>query len=145
MNEHDKNFIKNMSPLLITAVVMFFMMVAYETRADDKEVIGYTEHGIAVTKDALEIKTFNFTRVRGWDWNSETNTLTLKFRNKKHIDVEFYNRCWNMRQASALQFNSFAGTSFMGKGDNITPIGGFIGTVNYPCRIKSMYLVADVG
>ena len=39
MNEHDKNFIKNMSPLLITAMVMFFMLVAYETRAED-EVVG---------------------------------------------------------------------------------------------------------
>lgn len=142
MNDHDWNFIKNMSPLLITAVIMFLMMVAYETRADDKEVIGYTEHGIAVTKDALEINTFNFTRVRGWDWNSSTNTLTLKFRNKKHIDVEFYNRCWSMQYASALRFESWAGTRFIGKGDNITPIG-FAG--NYPCRIKSMYLVADVG
>ena len=142
MNEHDKNFIKNMSPLLIVALVMFFIMVAFETRADDKEIIGYTEHGIAVTKDALEINTFNFTRVKGWDWNSDTNILTLKFRNKKHIDVEFYNRCWTMRYANAIQFNSWTGTRFIGKGDTITPVG-FAG--KYPCRIKSMYLVADVG
>lgn len=39
MNEHDKNFLKNMSPLLITALVMFFMLVAYETKAE--EVVDY--------------------------------------------------------------------------------------------------------
>ena len=37
MNEHDKNFLKNMSPLLIAALVMFFMLVAFETKADHNE------------------------------------------------------------------------------------------------------------
>ena len=47
MDEFDKNFIKNMSPLLITAVVMFFLMVAYETKAEKSEVL-YSTTGEAI-------------------------------------------------------------------------------------------------
>jgi len=32
MDEHDWNFLKNMSPLLIAALVMFLMMVAFDLR-----------------------------------------------------------------------------------------------------------------
>ena len=104
MDKHDKNFLINMSPLLITALVMFFMMVAFETRADEDKVMGYTEHGIPVTEKDLEINSFNFERVRSWDWNNETNTLRLTFSKNKKIDVTFFNRCWDMEYATALQF-----------------------------------------
>lgn len=143
MDEFDKNFIKNMSPLLITAVVMFFMMVAYETRADDKEVIGYTEHGIAVTKDALKIKSFNFNNVRGqWDWNKKTNTLRLSIGKYKKVDITFFNRCWDMEYATGLKFVPWMkGSSFISKGDNIIPISWSNRTALYPCTIKEIYEV----
>ena len=35
MNKHDKNFLFNMSPLLATAFVMFLMLIAFETRAQE--------------------------------------------------------------------------------------------------------------
>ena len=35
MNKHDKNFLINMSPLLATAFVMFLMLIAFETRAQE--------------------------------------------------------------------------------------------------------------
>jgi hypothetical protein len=124
-----------------TIIVTLPLWVAWAF-ADDDTVIGYTEHGIPVTKDALEIKTFNYKRVRGWEWNGEENILTLRFTNKKKVDVEFYNRCWDIQYASALQFNSWAGTTFIGKGDNITPIG-WTNKGKYPCTIKSMYLAVE--
>lgn len=123
-----------------TIIVTLPLWVAW-AMADDT-VIGYTEHGIPVTKDALEINTFNYTRVRGWKYNDEENILTLRFANNKKIDVEFYNRCWDIKYASALQFNSWVGTTFIGKGDKITPIG-WTNRGKYPCTIKSMYLAVE--
>ena len=35
MNKHDKNFLINMSPLLAAAVVMFFMLITFETQAQE--------------------------------------------------------------------------------------------------------------
>ena len=39
MDKHDKNFLINMSPFLIAALVMFFMMVAFRTTAEDIEEV----------------------------------------------------------------------------------------------------------
>jgi hypothetical protein len=141
MDEFDKNFIKNMSPLLITAVVMFFLMVAYETKAEEDKIMGYTHDGIPVLESELEISTFNFERVRSWDWNEETETLRLTFRQNKKIDITFFNRCWDMKYASALQFNSWARTRHIGKGDSIMPIGWTSRRGLYPCTIKKMVAV----
>ena len=35
MNKHDKNFLINMSPLLAVAFVMFLMLIAFETQAQE--------------------------------------------------------------------------------------------------------------
>ena len=147
MDEFDKNFIKNMSPLLITAVVMFFLMVAFETKADEDKVIGYTEHGIAVTKEDLKIKSFNFSNVRGtWDWDKKANTLRLSIGKYKKVDITFFNRCWDMEYATGLKFVPWMkGSSFISKGDNIIPISWTNRTALYPCTIKEIYLVVDVG
>jgi hypothetical protein len=145
MDEFDKNFIKNMSPLLITAVVMFFLMVAYETNADDNKIIGYTEHGIPVTKAELEVKSFNFNNVRGqWDWNKKTNTLRLSIGKSKKIDITFSNRCWDMEYATGLKFEPWMkGSSFISKGDKIIPIGWTNRTALYPCTIKRITEVIE--
>ena len=63
MNKHDKNFLINMSPLLITAVVMFLMMVAFESKADDHN---YTEHGILITEQDLQVKSIRVNSIRGY-------------------------------------------------------------------------------
>ena len=139
MNEHDKNFIKNMSPFLIAAMVMFFMLVAYETKADDHN---YTEHGIKITSEDLAVDTINISSIKRYKWNKTSKTLTLTLISNKLVDVKFYNRCWDIQYASALQFNSWAGTTFIGKGDNITPIG-WTNKGKYPCTIKSMYLAVE--
>ena len=81
MNEHDKNFIKNMSPLLITAMVMFFMLVAYETKADE-EIVGHTFDGHAIYKSDTEIEGIKVDEIRGSSYNRENNTLNLKLKNK---------------------------------------------------------------
>jgi hypothetical protein len=52
MNKHDKNFLINFSPLLMAAVVMFLMLVAFETKAQDKTV-GYTSDGIPILMEDL--------------------------------------------------------------------------------------------
>tara|TARA_R110001592_G_scaffold136783_1_gene354179 strand:+ start:18934 stop:19377 length:444 start_codon:yes stop_codon:yes gene_type:complete len=48
MNEHDKNFLKNMSPLLATAAVMFLMLLAFDLKGEEDKIIGYTSDGLPV-------------------------------------------------------------------------------------------------
>ena len=50
MNKHDKNFLKNMSPLLIAAAFMLLIALAFETKAQE---VGYTSDGIPVTMEDL--------------------------------------------------------------------------------------------
>ena len=156
MDEFDKNFIKNMSPLLITAVVMFFLMVAYETKAEKSEVlysttgeaigivgyseeddsiVGYTHDGIAVYQsevdeaEALAEAEVNWIRVRhikGSKYLRKENILQLTMKDKKVINVHFYGRCITLT-----------------KGDSFIPIN--FSNAGAPCMIKKMLLVADVG
>jgi len=48
----DKNFLMNMSPLLIVSIIMIILAIAYGLTRD--EVIGYTEHGVPVYKSEIE-------------------------------------------------------------------------------------------
>ena len=50
MNKFDKNFHINFSPLLMAAVVMFLMLVAFETKAQE---VGYTSDGIPILMEDL--------------------------------------------------------------------------------------------
>jgi|TARA_B110000908_G_C10214805_1_gene432202 hypothetical protein len=43
MNNRNKNFLINFSPLLIAAVIMLTMIICY-----DERIVGYTDHGIPV-------------------------------------------------------------------------------------------------
>ena len=108
MNEHDKNFIKNMSPLLIAAMVMFFMLVAYETKADD--VVGHSFDGLPVYKSDTEIKGIKVNDIRGSSYNRENNTLNLKLKNK-NVEVHFYNNCFELSFMTNLGFKSFSSVS----------------------------------
>ena len=143
MNEHDKNFIKNMSPLLITAFVMFLMMVAYDTKADEDKVIGYTEHGIPVTKAELEVRSVRVDSIRSWKWIEETDTLRLTLNRKNQVDVEFFNRCFDMPYATGLQFKPWGGFNSIGKGDSITPISWSNRITQWPCTIKRITEVIE--
>ena len=136
MNEHDKNFLKNMSPLLIAAMVMFFMLVAYETKADDHN---YTEHGIKITSEDLAVDTINISSIKRYKWNRTSKTLTLTLISNKLVDVKFRNSCWGLDFAVKLRFVSFGGFStFITVGDKVVPIESS-GTVSmFPCFIESM-------
>ena len=52
LDEHDKNFLINMSTLLIVSVIMIAIAIAYELTRD--EVVGYTDHGVPVLESELE-------------------------------------------------------------------------------------------
>ena len=154
MNEFDKNFIKNMSPLLIAALVMFFMMVAYETRAEAKTetlysttgepvgIIGYTEHGIAVTKEDLQVKNISVRSIRGYTIKNN-NVIRVRTIGKQEYDIELY-FCSGLEFAGKIVFVPWGGFSTIGKGDKVIPIS--FGRPNRDtCIIKSITLVADVG
>ena len=141
MNEHDKNFIKNMSPLLITAMVMFFMLVAYETKADE-EIVGHTFDGHAIYKSDTEIDGIRVDDIRGSSYNRENNTLKLTLK-KKTVEVHFYNNCFELAFANNLGFKSFGSLSkytiTLRKGDAFIPIS--FGKAGMPCTIKAIYEV----
>jgi hypothetical protein len=48
----DKNFLINMSPLLIASVIMLAFAIAYDLTRD--EIVGYTEHGVPVYESEIK-------------------------------------------------------------------------------------------
>ena len=141
-NDDEKTKIPfSMSPLSIAAVVMFFMMVAYETKAH--QVVGHTEHGIPITKDDLVIRSIRVDNIRSFRWIEETDTLRLTLNRNKKVDVEFFNRCFDMPFASGLQFKPWGGFNSIGKGDSVYPVSWANRTTMWPCKIKRITEVIE--
>ena len=143
MNEHDKNFLINMSPFIIMALIMFFMMVAFETKADE-EIVGHTFDGHAIYKSDTKIDGIRVNDIRGSSYNRKNNTLTLKLK-KKTVEVHFYNNCFELAFANNLGFKSFGSLSkytvTLRRGDSFIPIS--FGRAGIPCTIKAIYEVIE--
>jgi len=107
------------------------------------EIVGYTEHGISVTKNDIEIKSVRVDSIRSWKWIEETDTLRLTLNRKKQVDVEFFNRCFDMPYATGLQFKPWGGFNSIGKGDSIMPISWSKSTALWPCTIKRITEVIE--
>ena len=153
MNEHDKNFLINMSPFLIVALVMFFMMVAFETKAEKSEIlystteepigiVGYTEHGIAVTKEDLQVRNISVRSIRGYSVQNN-NVIRVRTARKQEYDIELY-FCSGLQFAGKIVFVPWGGFTTIGRGDKVIPIS-FGRPSRQTCIIKSITLVADVG
>jgi len=127
--------------LKISIIISLPLLMAY-IFADDK-IIGYTEHGIPVTKAELEVKSVRVDTIRSWKWIEETDTLRLTLNRKKQVDVEFFNRCFDMPYATGLQFKPWGGFNSIGRGDNITPISWSNRTALWPCTIKRITEVIE--
>jgi hypothetical protein len=138
MNEHDKNFLKNMSPLLIAALVMFLMMVAYDTKADENKVMGYTEHGVPVTKAELEVKSIRVNSIRGYTI-VDNDTIRVRTNRREEFDIKVYS-CFNISFAQRLVFQPWGGFSSLSRGDKIIPIS-FGRASRFPCTIRSITAV----
>jgi len=107
------------------------------------EIVGYTEHGISVTKNDVEIRSVRVDSIRSWKWIEETDTLRLTLNRKKQVDVEFFNRCFDMSYATGLQFKPWGGFNSIGKGDSITPISWSNRITQWPCTIKRITEVIE--
>ena len=138
MNDHDWNFIKNMSPLLITALIMFLMMVAYDTKADENKVMGYTEHGVPVTKAELEVKSIRVNSIRGYTI-VDNDTIRVRTNRREEFDIKVYS-CFNISFAHRLVFQPWGGFSSLSRGDKIIPIS-FGRASRFPCTIRSITAV----
>jgi hypothetical protein len=145
MNEHDKNFIKNMSPLLITALVMFLMMVAFDSKADDHNIIGHTEHGIAITEDDIKQPVPYVGNIIN-AVHIDPNIIRVKMRNKDVYDLHT-NSCWDLDFATGYIF----GRQNMTKHFNRIEPGLRIFTVSFGkiqsnyCYVTKVTMVAGVG
>jgi len=132
---------------LTLAVVGIFFILAFlfsqKANAEDNKIIGYTEHGIAVTKNDIEIKSVRVDTIRSWKWIEEKDTLRLTINRKKQVDVEFFNRCFDMPYATGLQFKPWGGFNSIGKGDSIMPISWSNRTALWPCTIKRITEVIE--
>ena len=135
MNEHDKNFIKNMSPLLITALVMFLMMVAFDSKADDHM---YTEHGILITEQDLQVKSIRVNSIRGYTI-VDNDTIRVRTNRREEFDIKVYS-CFDISFAHRLVFQPWGGFSSLSRGDRIIPIS-FGRVSRFPCRIRSITAV----
>ncbi len=138
MNDHDWNFIKNMSPLLIAALVMFLMMVAYDTKADENKVMGYTEHGVPVTKAELEVKSIRVNSIRGYTI-VDNDTIRVRTNRREEFDIKVYS-CFDISFAHRLVFQPWGGFSSLSRGDRIIPIS-FGRASRFPCTIRSITAV----
>ena len=123
-----------------TIIVTLPLWVAW---AFADEIVGYTEHGISVTKNDIEIKSVRVDTIRSWKWIEETDTLRLTLNRKKQVDVEFFNRCFDMPYATGLQFKPWGGFNSIGKGDSITPISWSNRITQWPCTIKRITEVIE--
>ena len=143
MDKHDKNFLINMSPFIIMALIMFFMMVAFETKADE-EIVGHTFDGHAIYKSDTKIDGIRVNDIRGSSYNRKNNTLTAKLK-KKTVEVHFYNNCFELAFANNLGFKSFGSLSkytvTLRRGDSFIPIS--FGRAGIPCTIKAIYEVIE--
>jgi len=132
---------------LTLAVVGIFFILAFlfsqKANADDNKIIGYTEHGISVTKEDLAVKSVRVDSIRSWEWIEETDTLRLTLNRKKQVDVTFFNRCFDMPYATGLKFKPWGGFNSIGKGDSIMPIGWTNRTALWPCTIKRITEVTE--
>ena len=135
MNEHDKNFVKNMMPLLITAFVMFLMLVAFETKADDHN---YTEHGILITEQDLQVKSIRVNSIRGYTI-VDNDTIRVRTNRREEFDIKVYS-CFNISFAHRLVFQPWGGFSSLSRGDKIIPIS-FGRASRFPCTIRSITAV----
>ena len=110
MNEHDKNFIKNMAPFLITAMVMFLMLVAYETKADDHNI---TVHGHIIDDEHLvqeKRKPIYAGNIRGaYSNGSDTIVIEMRSREKYELTVSF---CWDLPFVTGYIFGRPGATKY---------------------------------
>jgi len=135
MNKHDWNFIKNMSPLLITAFLMFLMMVAFETKADDH---AYTEHGILITDEDLKVNSIRTSSIRNYEIIDRT-TVRVTTNRKEQYDLKLY-YCFDIDFAHSLAFVSWGGFTSLSRGDKVIPFSFGRQSKNH-CTIKSITAV----
>lgn len=118
-----------------TIIVTLPLWVAW-AMADD--IVGYSQHGVAITKEDVQVKTINVRHIKGWSWNSKQDHLVLRMNGGRRVIIEFYSRCWDINFANQLLFNSFGSMSFISIGDTVTPVT-FGRKSMMPCRIKKLY------
>jgi len=112
--------------------------VLYDTTGEPIGIVGYTEHGVPVTKDEVKVRSINTKQIKGWKWDNDKDQLILRMNKGKKLIIEFYSRCWEIDFANQLLFNSFGSFTFITVGDTITPIT-FGRHATMPCRIKEIY------
>ena len=113
--------------------------VLYSTTGKPIGIVGYTEHGVPVTKDDVKVRSINTNQIRGWKWDNDKDQLLLRMNKGKKIIIEFYGRCWDIDFANQLLFKNTIGSfTFITVGDTITPIT-FGRHATMPCRIKEIY------
>jgi hypothetical protein len=137
MDKHDWNFIKNMSPLLITALVMFLMMVAYDARADDHNV---TFHGHTVEDKLLDGYTRPlFVGDITDTWFKDDNKLVIKTRHDE-MYVLLIEACWNLNLAQSYLYGDFGWNNLhvIKPGLKVWPVVDGILYKDQPCYVKKV-------
>jgi len=129
----------NIKKFVLILVGTFFIL-AYLSANDD--IIGYTEHGIPVTKDEVQVRSISIRDIRTWKWIDDTETLRLTLNRNKKVDIKFATYCWDIDFATGLEFRSFGGLSTLTVGDRIIPVNFYKKSI-YPCYIRSITEVIE--
>lgn len=140
MNDFDKNFHLNMSPLYATFVFMCFMLWASEVQGDDK-VIGETYHGHTVLESDLESIQIAKRYVTGFKSTGDDKSIIVQTKdwNEDRIDYKLIlSGCWDIDWSFQLQIDGFS-PFYIEVGDKI--LYRAIGQrQNFPCTIIGIEL-----
>lgn len=95
------------------------------------EVVGHTEHGVAITKEDLEVRSIrsSITSARVVD----RNTIRVKTVRRKEYDLELY-FCFDIELAQQFHFSTWGALRSVSRGDKVIPVS--FGRYGMPCIIK---------
>jgi len=131
-------------PVVGLIICLTCLIIAIPKVMANDDVIGYTEHGIPITEEDLIVDSININTIRSWNWNNKKQILTLTLNNKRKVNVTFFQKCFDMEYAGALEFKNWSGGSFLREGDSIIPIGWTNTRAMYPCTVKQITDVIEV-
>jgi hypothetical protein len=137
MDKHDKNFLINMSPFIIMALIMFFMMVAFETKADE-EIVGHTFDGHAIYKSDGYTRPLFVGDITD-TWFKDDNKLVIKTRHDE-MYVLLIEACWNLNLAQSYLYGDFGWNNLhvIKPGLKVWPVVDGILYKDQPCYVKKV-------
>ena len=144
MNEFDKNFHLNFSPLYAAFVFMLFMLWASEVEGDDHNI---TFHGHTVDEQLLEVDPRPlFVGDITDTWHKDDDKLIIKTRfNEMYVLV--IEACWNLNLAQSYLYGGLGWNQLhvIEPGLKVWPVVDGVLYRTHPCFVKKVLPLEVIG